>query len=310
MARKDTWTKEEEKKLLSLWGKERLVKICKSLKRSRSSVTKRAKKLGIYDKKLETKKRWTKEEKQFLIDNYNLLSYKELEEKLKTNKEAILKQAQYLNITEGNRYWTNEEEEYLTYKWGLVTIDYMSKKLDRTHSAILLKANDLGLKEQIIGNGEYLTPQNIQTILNKPMSTIYNLIKKGYIKSRRFKIKKLYKYQISIDNFKEFLQKYPNLWDSRTSDIITIKSYFSSYNISNNGNYNIKIPNWLNEKIEKEKNMIRKENNVKMWTIIEEHLLYELFLDNVPIKEICKILDRSYYSVIQKLNKIKKTIKE
>lgn len=319
---KDSWTPDQLELLQEMWGKYKLVNICEALNKSRSSVTKKAIKLGIYEDRLITKKSWSDEDRKFLIDNYGKLTTKQLMEKLNTTRDSILKQAQILNITKENRYWTEEEEEYLLEKWGVVTVKYMAKKLDRTEDAILLKAHKLGLREQVIANGEYLTPQDIAELLGKSISVVYRYIRKDYIEHRKFKINRDEKYQISVEQFKKFLQTHINKWSSLDADMNLIQSYFVSLTITTKEKMVVTaLPQWLQDKIKKDKDKkvesVRKKNELsnkplrqKDWTISEEKTLMFLKSRQVPYKEICERLNRSYCSVTDKLYKLERLQKQ
>jgi DNA-binding CsgD family transcriptional regulator len=202
--------------------------------------------------------------------------------------------------------WTIEEEEYLMNKWGKMTVANISKKLGRSENAVLLKAHKLGLKNQVIANGTYLRPKDIADMLNIEIRNIYNWLDYGYINYRKFKIKSIKKYQITMDSFKEFLHKYQNLWNAKFADLILIKSCFINCTaVSNYDDYT--LPLWLEEKISKDVTLI-KAKEYKSWTTKEEEKLIFLLQQGKNNKEIASILNRSIYSVQGKVRHIKNNI--
>ncbi|MBC8061580.1 MAG: hypothetical protein H7Y18_13065, partial [Clostridiaceae bacterium] len=194
-----TWKKEEEKYLLENWKLEPLTQIIDFLGKTKDSVIRKADRMGLdicRDRNELIKKKWTIDEDQHMIDNYNSLSLKPLMKDLNRSRHSVLKRAQYLNLTVKLKHWTEVEINYLEENWGILNINSISKKLNRSTDAVSLKACQLCLREQILANGYFLTPKYISEILNINVRIIYNSMFNGLLHFRGFNVRRKIKYQI------------------------------------------------------------------------------------------------------------------
>ncbi len=302
------WTIQEENYLRSSWTHTDINILMFNLGRSKKSIVNKVSKLGLSlnDNIYYTtmKKPWTKEEDRILKDYYNVVAVQDIHVILSHRSiKTITERARCLGLTAQVKNWTKEEVEYLLDKWGKMTIANISKKLNRSENAILLKAHKLGLKNQVIANGTYLRPKDIADILNIEIRNIYYWLEYGYIEYRKFKIKSMKKYQISMDSFKEFLYKHQNLWNAKCADMTLVKSCFIDSNTM--GNYN--LPKWLEQKTS-EDTAIFKMKEYTSWTTKEEEKLILLLEQGKTNKEIAILLNRSIYSVQGKVRHIKNSI--
>lgn len=294
------WSKQEEQFLMENWSKG-FKFLMDKLNRTEDSILRKGWRLGLditkdYDQCL--KKAWTKEEDELLRENYNLMSVKELMHMLKhRSRDAIIKRAKKLNLNSENRLWTQREEDYLKENWGIVQIETIAKKLRRTREAVLLKAYKLKLKEQATANGLFLTPKDISDILGVGNKTVYNWIYKGYIKSKRFKIHKVKKHQISVENFLVFLEEHSDKWNTTNSDLSRVKSFFPIHYNLENDELVTKIPKWLKLKIETEENAVLRH---RPWTVKEEITLMQMINSGVNYEQIAADFRRTYESVKSK----------
>lgn len=94
--------------------------------------------------------RYTKEETQFVIDNYALLSLKQIAKKMNrsyvsvANKVSYLKEQGYIeNKSNDKRRWTDEETRFLLENFESLGIKECEKRLERSEKAILLKYYNL-----------------------------------------------------------------------------------------------------------------------------------------------------------------------
>lgn len=91
--------------------------------------------------------RWTKEDIEYLKNNYSSTSFEEMSKILRREIPAIQTKACKLKITK-NQEWSDAEIEYLKNNYQTKTYKELSKELDgRTKTAIDLKINKLGLKK-------------------------------------------------------------------------------------------------------------------------------------------------------------------
>lgn len=90
--------------------------------------------------------RWTKEEKQFLIDNFVEKGKSYCAESLGRSINAINVAASRLNLTFDQRKpWSTEEIHFLTLHYTSKGCTFCTKELDRTFEAVQRKAYLLGL---------------------------------------------------------------------------------------------------------------------------------------------------------------------
>ena len=91
---KKKWVREEVQYLMDSWDKESPEKIMEYLGRSEDSVMRKARRLGLNVNKAEDellKKRWTKEEDNYIIENYGVLTAAEISKKLGRSVYALRK---------------------------------------------------------------------------------------------------------------------------------------------------------------------------------------------------------------------------
>lgn len=125
--------------------------LSKSLNKSRKDILFIQKSLGIKSKKTTF---WTKEEEQYLIDNYSNDNIEQLAIKLNRSVASIKHKAYRLNLlgerkSVRNPYaqdWTKEEEQYLIDN-KTKPITELAKDLGRTKNSVLAKFTRLGLRK-------------------------------------------------------------------------------------------------------------------------------------------------------------------
>jgi DNA-binding CsgD family transcriptional regulator len=296
------WSLEEEKYLIDNWSDTQLNVIARALNRNESSIVKKAQRLGLSkNESVGLKKRWTTEEENILYEFYQHKPISELLIFLPgRTRESIIKKAKQLGVNAENRYWSESEVTYLEEKWGVIPVDNIAKKLNRSKNSILLKAHKIGLREQVLANGEYLTPKDIASILSVGTRTVYCWMDKGCIKYRRLKINSLKKYQIKISSFIKFLEDYQEKWDTRTADIKYIKSCFITCREKGTN----QTPEWLLYKMEADKQK-KCSFSRKQWTVKEKIKLKGMVDKGISYKEIAALLNRSFYSIQGKITSIR-----
>lgn len=101
--------------------------------------------------------KWTKQEEQFLIDNYDKLTNKEIAKILgRRNKNIIQNKAQKMGITKkirkiyGNsKPWTKNDDDVVRNYYGKMPAGNIGNKLGRSVSSIHHRGNILGLRGYI-----------------------------------------------------------------------------------------------------------------------------------------------------------------
>jgi hypothetical protein len=298
------WTEQQIQYLNENWRKVPLEKIMEDLNRTEDSVMRKARRIGLKVNKAEEdilKKRWAKEEENFIIKNYGILTVEMISHQLGRTVYAIRKRAMAIGVTLEAKRWSMEEMEFLNEKWGILNLNTIAKKLNRSRNSILLKAHQMSLREQVVANGVYLTPNDMSSILGINIRTLYSWIWNGCIGHRKFTVGKKRKYQIAVEDLCEFIEKHQNKWNSQKADIMQIKSYYASYFITKNETLTIRgeMPNWMQEKIERDKDGFKE--HLKPWTTKEESELLRMVEGRYKYKEICVKLGRSIESVKARL---------
>lgn len=90
--------------------------------------------------------RWTKEQEQYLIDNYDSKNYCEIAKEINKTEGAIRAKCFDLNLVK-NKSWSDEEIEYIRENYQRLSVKEMAKELNRTPNAVKLKAERIGCKK-------------------------------------------------------------------------------------------------------------------------------------------------------------------
>lgn len=187
-----------------------------------------------------SRRRWTKEEVDYLVENYSKKSINSISKDLGRTKDSVFKKAKRLGLTKTVRNWTEEEIDILMLNWGKKSIENIAKMLNRSTISVKKKAIELKLGSQHIANGEYLSTGNMGFLLNKNPTIIYKWLKQGIIKGRTFGKKSVY--QVTPEDFIDFLKNNPSKWCGYAARVDLIKPYFYTSKQSD-------IPKWFIEKV-------------------------------------------------------------
>lgn len=185
--------------------------------------------------------------------------------------------------------YTKEEIEYLENNWGKKSMIEIANELNRSSIGIEIKASRLGLGG-ILNADEYLSAKQIAEILGKKPNTIMRWVKRKGLKGK-LKImaqgKERGVWRIKLEDLMEWLKNNQEWFDARKIIPFTLGTE----------------PDWLKKKrISDRKNWRRR---FEKWTKREEELLYSMYMNGKPIKELMKIFDRSYDSIEKKLKRIR-----
>lgn len=90
--------------------------------------------------------RWTKEEEQYLIDNYITESYCDISKKIGKTEGAIRAKCFDLNLVK-NSAWSDDELDFIKNNYQKMSIQEMAEYLNRTANAVRLKASRCGCKK-------------------------------------------------------------------------------------------------------------------------------------------------------------------
>lgn len=95
---------------------------------------------------------WTKEEDEFLVENYKKMNNKELSVALGRAYGSVSQRKYKLGLTEirgGYRQWTKEEDDYLRKNYKKMSDKELSIALGRTYPAIVQRKPILGLNKKL-----------------------------------------------------------------------------------------------------------------------------------------------------------------
>lgn len=126
-------------------------------------------------------RRWTPVEEQYIRDHWKTQSEAEMAEVLDRPEGAVRTKRWELRCST-QKVWTPEEEQYLEEHWGSVSIPGIAKKLNRTVNAIKVRAARMGLGG-VLNAGDYVTfNQLMLTITDNSKSYSYQM--QSWVKNR------------------------------------------------------------------------------------------------------------------------------
>ena len=218
--------------------------------------------------------KWTKEEEEYLRENYKKVSESELEEKLNRNIKAICQKARRMGLSASIK-WTKEEDNYLKENWGKLKIDTLCKRLNRSKRAVQERAyRTLNLGSQL----QWYSLKEVADITGINKDTIRKKIISQNLPHHRAKTKQK-PYMLDINQLMKFLKENQDLWryDSLTINVFELKT------------------KWLVEKIEKDKTTLKKYN--KSWTDYEDKVMLDRVKRGYSYEQIAEELGRTVQGV-------------
>ena len=90
--------------------------------------------------------RWTKEQEQYLLDNYKTKMYCEISKEIGKTEGSIRAKCFDLGLVK-NSGWSEEDLDYIKENYQRLSINEMAKVLNRTPNAVKLKAQRIGCKK-------------------------------------------------------------------------------------------------------------------------------------------------------------------
>lgn len=102
--------------------------------------------------KLNRNKRWTAEDRQFVIDNYISMGVRELSQVTGRTEESLRQFASQEKLTSRNRanYWTREDLLFVRKKYRKMSVSEIAKQLDRTKSSVAHKITLMNIAESML----------------------------------------------------------------------------------------------------------------------------------------------------------------
>ena len=292
---KDPWNDEKEAFLVENINKLSQCEISKYTGISRYYIKKKCDELNIkYDDK-----RWTKEEENLLLSNYNKCHYSELTKIIcGKSKGAILRKARNMNldvITEVKEKYSQENADFIKENWEKLSINEISRHLGISTSTILYYKNKLDLPD-----------------IRKKIKWDHKAIKKLRKLSKSKTIEELAK------QFKTSKSTISNVASRNNIKLINSRMLWTEEKINeireiaNNYTLNeacqiISInPNSLRNLANKNKICFKKDGN-NLWTDEEINYLISIKDSNIlcDIPTIMKNVDKTDEALIKKLKELK-----
>ena len=158
------------------------------------------------------RKRWTQEEKEFLINNYSKYSLQEMAEVLGRSICSVKCEATKHHV-KSNRFWTEEEVQFIEDHYGDLTIKQIAKRLGRDYTSVGNKINrmQIGAFHEI---SDFVTLAEFSRMIGVHPNTIRHWIKRGWIKG----VKKSRFYLFKLDKIYQFMQNNPERWKAINCD--------------------------------------------------------------------------------------------
>lgn len=237
---------------------------------------------------IQQRKRWTKEEDQFLRDNVKTKSPKDIAGELNKSIHSVYKRIKILKLKEpAYRKWTAEEDEYLINAYGRRGLDKIAKTLGRKEDALMRRLHRLGKVKAKECFG--ITAYELAAAINVNVGSVYRWMndkglpfKTSYAKERTFSL-------IDIQEFWE--------WAEENKDIINF-SRIEKHSL-------VPEPAWVEERRKLDYyNRPKKER--QNWTEEEDERLWYLFYSQgMTYKEIGDLMGRSGRAIQNRLIRIR-----
>lgn len=222
--RKNLWTKKEDELIIKLLEEGKNYSSFPQYfpNRSLDAIKIRAR---LYKKNKLPSMIWTEDKLNYLLENHNSLTYKEMSKKLDIKYQTLYSKCKELNIkcVSYIHTWTEDEDKYLKENYLRMTYSQIARKMNLSTESVQQHAIEIGLSKTPTA----WTDEEI-LILKKHYSksdekTLCRLINKSYLsiyaKARKLGLEKE---DVSIYQ-KEFIRNnYMQKTDSEISDILKL----------------------------------------------------------------------------------------
>ena len=227
-------------------------------------------------------KKWTQEEVDFLSENIDKLSYREIANALDKTTKAVSNKAFSMNLKKVSPY-TEEDEEFLMKYYGRASMKKLCKRIRKSERSIKHRMRMLeGTENVYIINGYYKTT-DVAAITGVDNWTVVRWIQRGDLSGIR--PNKLH--YINPDAFWKFIKNNLHKCTVRNIDDQVL----------------LTCPEWYQSAInERKKNYHAQPQRMKNWTTKEVALLNHYIFKGYSYNKIASELNRSYHSIKNKVN--------
>lgn len=236
---------------------------------------------------VKQRKTWTEEEDQFLRENVNKLSAKEIAEQLDKPLNSVYTHIRVLKLREpAYRKWTAAEDEYLISKYGTRELEKIASYLKRDMNSVTRRLERLGVNvKENLGVSTY----ELAAATNVDVHAVYRWMnnhglpfKTAYSKERTYSV-------IDVQDFWTWAEKNKHLINFNRIEKYAL----------------LPEPSWVDEQ-RKIDFYNRPENEGQNWTEEQDERLWTLYYQQgLTLKEIGELLGRSAKSAQKRLSRIR-----
>jgi len=141
------WTPEREQFLQENYEEMSNALLAKKLATTELAIAKKMSRMGLARKPERKWSRWTPERKQFLRDNFEVMSNTLLAKKLGTTESAVAVKMSYMGLVRKPRWkWSRKKENFLRANYKRLSIYELADACDMPSDYIRNKIAELGLR--------------------------------------------------------------------------------------------------------------------------------------------------------------------
>lgn len=172
--------------------------------------------------------RWSKDDEEFLIENYNKLSISEIETYLdhRHTYKAISTKAIKMGLAK-SKYWTEEEDKIFKENYSNVPIETMLKLLpNRTYNAIIDRGKEFGIKSYQYINEKYSQEQkqfiinNWMNMSDQEIADVIGKTARGVMEQRNnMKLYRINKEYSNYENLSKMFRGHIQEWKTKSMEV-------------------------------------------------------------------------------------------
>lgn len=232
------------------------------------------------------KVRWTIEEDELLIANFNIISSDDLSKLLHTEFKNIQSRANRLlcNGKMPRRTYSEWEDEYLLTNYGTMPIRLIQNRLARTEMSIRCRMSVLIGSSESSSNCGNLTINQLTDVLGLSKTTLRKYVDTKSIPHYKIGAKTLF----NIETFWNWLEDNTDIINPLKIDVVNLWA----------------CPEWYVNHVKTKKLNNDYKIKEKKWTTREESILWSMYMNGKSYNEMCDELNRNYRSIQSKVRRL------
>lgn len=291
------WSGEEDQYIFDNFSEMSPKEMATVLNRSAGAIHNRIqelRKMGHGDKLVLKKTKWTQEELDFIVANYDKMTNIEIGKRLGRPNKSVTTKAQELGLKSKKVEWDKHKISIIKSKWNSTGTNVIASELGIPERKLVRRANMLGLTFKSYSKSGSFTAVEVSELIGMSKESILNRIRLGQIKARKLKYGGTYVYRIEMEDLGKFMKEYPQYYDLLKADLESVKILFAKTSTSG---LIMGLPEWLEKKIQKDIQPGRKLYGRKEWTLEEVRKAKMLKETGWTHRKIAERLGRSKESV-------------